>query len=55
MMRPSGGMEMAFGALVLVQAAHSVEEYLGRFWESYPPACFLTGLISQGGRGGDAV
>ena len=40
-------LEMAFGALVLVQAAHSVEEYIGRLWESYPPAHFLTGLISQ--------
>jgi hypothetical protein len=38
---------MAFGALVLAQAAHSVEEYLGRLWESFPPARFLTGLISR--------
>ena len=39
--------QIAFGALVLVQAAHSVEEYLGRLWESFPPAQALTGLISQ--------
>ena len=39
--------QAAFGALVLVQAAHSVEEYVGRLWESFPPARFLTGLISQ--------
>jgi hypothetical protein len=38
---------LAFGALVLVQAAHSVEEYVGRLWESFPPARFLTGLVSQ--------
>jgi hypothetical protein len=37
----------AFGALVLAQAAHSVEEYLGRLWETFPPARFLTGLISR--------
>lgn len=37
----------AFGALVLAQAAHSVEEYVGRLWESFPPARLLTGLISQ--------
>ena len=37
----------AFGALVLAQAAHSVEEYVGRLWESFRPARFLTGLISQ--------
>lgn len=31
----------------LAQAAHSVEEYVGRLWESFPPARFLTGLIAQ--------
>jgi hypothetical protein len=35
-----------FGALVLTQAAHSLEEYLGRLWESFPPAALLTGLVS---------
>ena len=35
-----------FAALVVTQAAHSVEEYVGRLWESFPPARFLTGLIS---------
>jgi hypothetical protein len=39
--------QVTFGALILVQAAHSVEEYVGRLWESFPPARFLTGLISQ--------
>jgi hypothetical protein len=39
--------QVAFGALVLAQAAHSVEEYIGRLWESFPPAQFITGLISQ--------
>ena len=41
------GFQIAFGALVLAQAAHSVEEYLGRLWESFPPARFLTGLVSR--------
>jgi len=36
-----------FGALVLTQAAHSIEEYVGRLWESFPPAEFLTGLVSS--------
>ena len=40
-------MQAAFGALVLAQAAHSVEEYLGRLWETFPPARFLTGLVSE--------
>jgi hypothetical protein len=38
---------VAFGMLVLVQAAHSVEEYAGGLWESFPPAAFLTGLIAS--------
>jgi Protein of unknown function with HXXEE motif len=38
--------KVAFGALVLAQTAHSIEEYVGRLWESFPPAAFLTGLIS---------
>ena len=40
-------LQQTFLALVTVQAAHSLEEYLGRLWESFPPATFLTGLISQ--------
>ena len=40
-------VNLAFGALLLAQTAHSVEEYFGRLWESFPPARFLTGLVSQ--------
>jgi Protein of unknown function with HXXEE motif len=43
---------IAFGALVVAQAAHSVEEYVGRLWENFPPAAFLTGLISSNGERG---
>jgi hypothetical protein len=39
-------LESTFGALVAVQAIHSIEECVGRLWESYPPARFLVGLIS---------
>ena len=39
--------QATFGALILAQAAHSVEEYIGRLWESFPPARFVTGLVSQ--------
>ena len=39
--------QATFGALILAQAAHSMEEYVGRLWESFPPARFLTGLVSQ--------
>jgi len=38
--------QLLFGALVLAQAAHSVEEYVGRLWESLPPARWLSGLVS---------
>src|SRR5262245_10237430 len=47
--------QMTFGALVLAQAAHSAEEYRGRLWESFPPAQFLTGLISRDLRHGFVV
>ena len=38
---------MSFGALILTQAAHSVEEFVGRLWETFPPARFVTALVSQ--------
>jgi hypothetical protein len=40
-------IKIAFSALVFTQIAHSTEEYLGRLWESFPPARFLTGMISS--------
>jgi hypothetical protein len=36
-----------FAALIATQAAHSVEETLGRLWESFPPAAFVAGLLSS--------
>jgi hypothetical protein len=40
-------IQTTFALLVLAQAAHSIEEYLGRLWESFPPANFLSSLISE--------
>jgi hypothetical protein len=40
-------VQAAFGALILAQAAHSVEEYIGRLWEIFPPARFVSNLISR--------
>ena len=37
---------VSFGALVITQSMHSIEEYLGRLWESFPPAAFVTGMVS---------
>lgn len=42
-----GRVSMAFGVLIFVQAAHSLEEYTGRLWESFPPARWVSGSISQ--------
>src|SRR5688572_21650346 len=36
----------AFSALIVAQAAHSIEESIGRLWESFPPARFLSGLLT---------
>lgn len=38
--------QAVFGLLVLAQAAHSIEEYVGRLWVSFPPARFLTAVVS---------
>ena len=40
-------IKVAFSALISTQLAHSIEEYVGRLWESFPPARFLTGMISS--------
>jgi hypothetical protein len=40
-------VQLTFGALILAQAAHSIEEYIGHLWESFPPARFVTGLVSS--------
>lgn len=37
----------ALGVLVLLQIAHSLEEYFGRLWESFPPARAVSSVISS--------
>ncbi len=39
--------QSSFLALVAVQAAHSVEEYVGHLYDVFPPARFVSGLISH--------
>src|SRR6476659_2974363 len=39
--------QLTFGALVATQVAHSVEEYVGHLCESFPPARYLTSLVSS--------
>jgi hypothetical protein len=38
-------IKIAFLLLVLLQAFHSIEEYIGKLWEIFPPAAFLCGLV----------
>jgi Protein of unknown function with HXXEE motif len=48
-------LKTTFLALIGVQTAHSVEEYLGRLWEVFPPARFVTGLLAEDRRVGFIV
>ncbi|WP_298904299.1 HXXEE domain-containing protein [uncultured Psychroserpens sp.] len=36
-----------FLLLVCFQALHSIEEYIGKLWENFPPATWLTGVVSD--------
>ena len=36
-----------FLILVLIQGLHSIEEYFGELWDVFPPAIWLTGLVSD--------
>ena len=40
-------MKATFLALVITQAAHSVEEYRGRLYDIFPPARFVSGAVSH--------
>ena len=43
----SGRSKLLFLLLVAVQAAHSVEEYLTRLYVVFPPARYVSGLVSE--------
>jgi len=45
-------LQHTFGFLIMVQAAHSLEEFIGHLWESFPPAAFITSLVSSNGETG---
>jgi hypothetical protein len=45
-------LQYTFGFLIIMQAAHSLEEFFGRLWESFPPAAFITSLVSSNGEAG---
>jgi hypothetical protein len=49
------GINRTFLVLLLAQAAHSLEEYAGRLWEEFPPARYVSGLVSPDLRQGFAI
>jgi uncharacterized protein with HXXEE motif len=36
-----------FLLITLAQGVHSIEEYMGKLWENFPPAKFISGLVSS--------
>ncbi len=40
-------IKRVFLILVIFQGLHSIEEYVGKLWEVFPPATALSGLISE--------
>ena len=42
-----GRTSSTFILLVLAQGLHSIEEYVGRLWEVFLPAQFVSGLVSD--------
>jgi Protein of unknown function with HXXEE motif len=48
-------LELAFLALVLTQMAHSLEEYRGRVYDVFPPARYVTSLVSTDRRQGFVI
>ena len=40
-------IEWTFFALVMIQGLHSIEEFIGELWESFPPARALCSLVSD--------
>lgn len=45
-------IRITFLLIALVQLLHSIEEYVGKLWDVYPPATFLCGLVSNNLRTG---
>jgi Protein of unknown function with HXXEE motif len=41
------GTRLAFVLVILAQAAHSIEEYLTRLYDVFPPARFVSGLFNE--------
>jgi hypothetical protein len=48
-------IKITFLILVLTQGLHSLEEYVGRLWEVFPPAKLLSSLVSENHRTGFVI
>lgn len=51
----SDNRRITFWLLILAQAAHSIEEYVGRLYDVFPPARVVSGLISADRERGFAI
>ena len=45
-------IKSTFFLLIIAQGLHSIEEYAGKLWEEFPPARYVTGLVSPDHREG---
>ena len=45
-------IRLTFLLIALVQGLHSIEEFIGKLWDVYPPATYLCGLVSSNLRTG---
>lgn len=43
----SSKVTWTFFALVMIQGLHSIEEFIGKLWENFPPARVLCSLVSD--------
>jgi len=48
-------IRIIFLLIALVQGLHSIEEYVGKLWDVYPPATFLCGLVSDNLKNGFVI
>jgi hypothetical protein len=42
----NNNVRVTFLLIALTQGLHSIEETIGKLWDVYPPATFLSGLVS---------
>jgi hypothetical protein len=45
--RPYARVFAPFAAIIALQGVHSIEEYAGKLWLTFPPAAFASGLVSS--------